>query len=82
MKLPIPQPLYFHIFVRFDPLKKNCSLQLESLCQQLTEKTEETKKLTIRTLDLENEVQVLNRKHNNSLKVSNNSVMCSYAINS
>lgn len=42
--------------------------KLESLSQQLTEKTEEAKKLAIRALDSENEVQVLNRKHNNALK--------------
>ncbi|XP_045135473.1 coiled-coil domain-containing protein 186-like isoform X2 [Portunus trituberculatus] len=44
------------------------NIKLESLNQQLTEKTEEAKKLTVKASDLENEVQVLNRKHNNALK--------------
>ncbi|XP_042220559.1 coiled-coil domain-containing protein 186-like, partial [Homarus americanus] len=44
------------------------SAQLENLTQQLTEKTEEAKLLTTKVMDLENEIQVLKRKHNNSLK--------------
>ncbi|KAK8389249.1 hypothetical protein O3P69_020887 [Scylla paramamosain] len=44
------------------------NIKLENLNQQLTEKTEEAKKLATKASDLENEVQVLNRKHNNALK--------------
>lgn len=44
------------------------NIKLESLTQQLTEKTEEANKLATKASDLENDVQVLNRKHNNALK--------------
>lgn len=44
------------------------SAQLEELTRQLAEKTEEAKQLATKVMDLENEIQVLNRKHNNSLK--------------
>ncbi|MPC38593.1 hypothetical protein E2C01_032102 [Portunus trituberculatus] len=56
------------------------NIKLESLNQQLTEKTEEAKKLTVKASDLENEVQVLNRKHNNALKVSHSWFMCNFVI--
>lgn len=41
---------------------------LESLSQQLAEKTDEAQKLNTKAMDLENEVHVLTRKHNNALK--------------
>ncbi|XP_064094740.1 coiled-coil domain-containing protein 186-like isoform X2 [Macrobrachium nipponense] len=47
---------------------QNQNAQVESLRNQLAEKIEETRKLTIKISDLENEIQVLKRKHANSLK--------------
>lgn len=47
---------------------QNQNAQVESLRNQLAEKIEETRKLTTKISDLENEIQVLKRKHANSLK--------------
>ncbi|XP_045588756.2 coiled-coil domain-containing protein 186 isoform X1 [Procambarus clarkii] len=42
--------------------------QFENLKRQLAEKTEHVKQLTTKTMELENEIQVLNKKHKNSLR--------------
>ncbi|KAK7068517.1 hypothetical protein SK128_026128 [Halocaridina rubra] len=44
------------------------SAQVESLHRQLAEKIEEIKQLTTKASDFQNDIQVLKRKHNNTLK--------------
>nr|XP_053646576.1 coiled-coil domain-containing protein 186-like isoform X2 [Cherax quadricarinatus] len=42
--------------------------ELEQLRRQLAGRSEEVRQLTTKVMELENEIQVLNKKHNNSLK--------------
>ncbi|ROT85802.1 hypothetical protein C7M84_006344, partial [Penaeus vannamei] len=58
--------------IKADLTKENemQNAQIEELTRQLAEKIEEMKQLTTKASDLENEIQVLKKKHNNSLKVS------------
>ncbi|ROT66963.1 hypothetical protein C7M84_014963 [Penaeus vannamei] len=56
--------------IKADLTKENemQNAQIEELTRQLAEKIEEMKQLTTKASDLENEIQVLKKKHNNSLK--------------